>query len=58
MANLLLILALLFAILFILVKVLDGRAQPLSAEQQARLSKWLMIAVFLSIVLSLFKTLV
>ncbi len=56
MTNLLLVLAVLFVSLFVLVKVLDGRASPLSPEQQARLSKWLMILVFLSIVLALFRT--
>lgn len=56
MTNLLLVLGLLFAALFLLVKLLEGRAQPLSGEQQARLSKWLVILVFISIVLSLGKT--
>jgi hypothetical protein len=56
MTNLFIILAVLFVVLFVLVKVLDGRASPLTAEQQARLSKWLMILVFISIVLALFRT--
>jgi hypothetical protein len=55
MTNLLIILAVLFVALLVLVKVLDGRASPLTAEQQARLSKWLMILVFISIVLALFR---
>lgn len=57
MLNLLLILALVFASLFLLIKVLEGRAQALSGEQQARLSRWITIAVFLSIVLALVRTL-
>ena len=56
MLNLLLILALVFGSLFLLIKVLEGRAQPLSGEQQARLSRWITIAVFLSIVLALIRT--
>ena len=53
MQNLLLILVVLFASLFLLTKLLEGRAKPLEPEQQARLSKWLMIAVFVSILLAL-----
>ena len=56
MTNLLLVLAVLFVSLFVLVKVLDGRARPRSPEQQARLAKWLMILVFISIFLALFRT--
>ncbi len=56
MGNLLIILVLLFAALFVLIKVLEGRAQPLSNEQQARLSRWIMILVFISIVLALVRT--
>ena len=56
MSNLLLILALVFGSLFLLIKLLEGRAQPLSGEQQARLSRWIMVAVFVSIVLSLVRT--
>ncbi len=57
MVNLLVILALVFGSLFLLIKVLEGRAQPLSGEQQARLSRWIMVAVFISIVLALVRTL-
>lgn len=57
MYNLLVILALVFGSLFLLIKVLEGRAQPLSGEQQARLSRWIMVAVFISIVLALVRTL-
>lgn len=53
MSNLLLILVVLFAALFLLTKLLEGRAKPLAPEQQARLSRWLMIAVFVSILLAL-----
>ena len=56
MSNLLLILALVFGSLFLLIKLLEGRAQPLSGEQQARLSRWIMVAVFVSIVLWLVQT--
>jgi hypothetical protein len=56
MYNLLVILALVFGSLFLLIKVLEGRAQPLSGEQQARLSRWIMVAVFISIVLALVRT--
>jgi hypothetical protein len=56
MLNLLVILALVFGSLFLLIKVLEGRAQPLSGEQQARLSRWIMVAVFISIVLALVRT--
>jgi hypothetical protein len=57
MGNLLIILLLLFVSLFVLIKVLEGRAQPLSNEQQGRLSRWIMILVFISIVLAFVRTL-
>ena len=53
MSNLLLILVVLFASLFLVTKLLEGRAKPLQPEQQAKLSRWLMIAVFVSILLAL-----
>ena len=43
--NLLLIIGAVFAGLFILVKVLEGRAQPMEPEQASQLSRWIMIAV-------------
>ena len=57
MANLLLILGVLFASLFLVVKLLDGRAKPLTPEQQARLSRWLMVLVAISLALALFRQL-
>lgn len=56
MTNLLVILAILFASLFLVVKLLEGRAKPLNPEQQSRLSRWLMILVFISIVIALLRT--
>lgn len=56
MTNLLVVLAILFGSLFLVVKLLEGRARPLSPEQQARLSRWLIILVFVSIVLALLRT--
>lgn len=53
--NLLLILVVLFAALFAVVTFLDGRAKPLSAEQQQKLSRWVVIAVFVSLILALLK---
>lgn len=55
MGNLLLVIGLVFAILFILTKVLEGRAKPLSAEQQQRLSRWIIILVAASLLLSLIR---
>lgn len=55
MANLLLILAALFAALFVLVKVLEGRAKPLNDEQQVRLRKWITVAVFAMLLLALIQ---
>ena len=55
MGNLLLVIGLVFAILFILTKLLEGRAKPLSAEQQQRLSRWIMILVAVSLLLSLIR---
>lgn len=57
MTNLLIVLAILFGCLFLVVKLLEGRAQPLSPEQQSRLSRWLVILVFVSIILALVRTL-
>jgi hypothetical protein len=53
MSNLLLILAVLFASLFLLTKLLEGRAKPLAPEQAAKLSRWLMIVVAISIALAI-----
>ena len=50
MGDLLFILLILFATLFLITKLLEGRAKPLSNEQQSSLSKWLMILVFISII--------
>mgnify|MGYP007070397440 CR=1 FL=1 len=53
MMNLLLVLAALFIALALVVKLLEGRAQPLTAQQQQRLSRWLMVLVAASLLLSL-----
>jgi hypothetical protein len=53
MMNLLLVLAALFIALALVVKLLEGRAQPLTAQQQQRLSRWLMALVAASLLLSL-----
>lgn len=44
--NLLLIILAVFAGLFVLVKLTEGRAQPMSAEQSSKLSRWIMIGIF------------
>ena len=53
MGNLLLILGVLFISVFVLVKVLEGRAKPLSDEQQSKLSGWITIAVFIMLFTSM-----
>jgi hypothetical protein len=53
MTNLLMVLGVLFAALFVLTKLLEGRAKPLTGEQQQRLSRWIMIALAVSLLLSL-----
>ena len=55
MTNLLIVLGVLFAALFLLVKLLDGRAKPMTPEQQSRLSRWLMGLVAISLLLALLK---
>ena len=55
MGKLLFILAALFVALFVLVKLLEGRAKPLSDEQQVRLRKWITIAVFAMLILALLQ---
>lgn len=55
MVNLFLILAALFAALFVLIKVLEGRAKPLTNEQQVRLRKWITVAVFAMLLLALLQ---
>ena len=57
MSNLLMILGVLFIALFVLTKVLEGRAEPLTGEQQQRLSRWIIIALVISLLLSLGRTL-
>lgn len=53
--NLIIILVVLFAVLFALTQFLEGRAKPLTHEQQQNLSKWIVIAVGVSLVLGLLK---
>lgn len=55
MSKLLFILVVLFASLFVLVKVLEGRAKPLTDEQQVRLRKWITVAVFVMLLLALLQ---
>jgi hypothetical protein len=50
MGDLLFILLILFAVLFLITKLLEGRAKPLSDVQQGSLSKWLIILVFISLI--------
>ena len=57
MSNLLMILGALFIALIVLTKLLEGRAEPLTAEQQQRLSRWIIIALVISLLLSLGRTL-
>jgi len=53
--NLVLILLAVFGGLALLVVLLEGRAKTLEPEQAQKLRKWIMIAVFISIVLALLK---
>ena len=52
MSNLLLILGVLFLSLLLLTKLLEGRAEPMTADQQQRLSRWILIALLASLLLS------
>ena len=55
MANLVLILLVLFISLVVLVKLTEKRAKPMSPEQQAKLSRWLMPLVFLMLLAGLLR---
>lgn len=57
MLNLLLILVAVFAALFVLIKVLEGRAEPLSPEKQASLSRAIVFLVILSLVVMFIREL-
>jgi len=53
--NLLIILVVLFGALALAVWALEGRAKPLSPEKANKLSRWVMILVGISLVLSMFR---
>lgn len=44
--NLLIIIVAVFAGLFVLVKLTEGRAKPLTPEQSVQLRRWIMIGIF------------
>ncbi len=48
--NLLLIILAVFAGLYVLVKLTEGRAEPMSAEQSQKLSRWIMIGIFVLLI--------
>lgn len=50
--NLIIILLVLFASLFLAVTLLDGKVKPLEEEQQSRLSKWAVIGVCVLLLLA------
>lgn len=56
--NLLIIIVVLFASLFLISKVLEGRAKPLSPEQASKLSRWAMIAIGTLLVFQLLRHLI
>lgn len=49
--NLLLIILAVFAGLYILVKLTEGRAEPMSPERASKLSRWIMIGVMTLLIL-------
>jgi len=49
--NLLLIILAVFAGLYVLVKLTEGRAQPMSPEQAQQLRRWIMIGIFVLMIL-------
>lgn len=53
--NLLILLGALFLSLAIAIPLLEKRAPRLSAEQQQRLSRWILPLVGLSLVIALFR---
>ncbi len=48
--NLLLIILAVFAGLFILTRILDGRAKPMSSEKQGEYARWIMILMAILLV--------
>ncbi|POP51334.1 hypothetical protein D0911_18355 [Zhongshania marina] len=56
MGNLLTILAFLFIALIVLVPVIEKFAPRPSPEQQAKISRWILPLVGLSLILALFKS--
>lgn len=57
MLNLIIIIGGIFLMLAVITKFLEGRAEPLTAEQQQRYSKIIMVLVGISLVLAMFKML-
>lgn len=55
MENLLLILVVLFAVLFLLVTVLEKSGSTMSEEQQSKLSRWILPLVALLLVAQLIR---
>lgn len=49
--NLLLIILSVFAGLYILVKLTEGRAEPMSPERASKLRRWIMIGVMTLLIL-------
>ena len=49
--NLLLIILAVFAGMYVLVKLTEGRAQPMSPEQAQQLRRWIMIGIFVLMIL-------
>ncbi|GAA4090393.1 hypothetical protein GCM10022414_11960 [Zhongshania borealis] len=56
MSTLLSLLAVLFIALIIIIPVIERYAPKANAEQQAKLSRWILPLVGISLVFALFKT--
>lgn len=55
--NLLIIVSILFAALWLVVNLTEAKAKPLTSEQSARLSKWLLLAVCVLLAVQFFNML-
>ncbi|MCP3907542.1 MAG: hypothetical protein GY712_05945 [Oceanicoccus sp.] len=55
MGNLLLVLGVLFAALFIVVKLTERHAKPVDEQQQAKMSRIAMVSIMLLLVLGLIR---
>lgn len=53
--NVIIIIGAIFLTLFVLTKVLEGRAEPMSPEKAQKLSRVAMILVTISILIGLFR---